>query len=742
MTKTKSTKRALLMSALSLLMCVSMLIGSTFAWFTDSVASGSNVITAGNLDIAVEYTLDGTNWNDLDGADDLFHKGLWEPGHTEVVALRIKNNGTLALKYVANMNIVNETVGKTKDGADIVLSDILTVDSIIMDTGAMGDVMLGVAFGDESTLQYTNTASFKNANVLGADEMLLPGTSKYLIVKVDMAETVGNEANHDGVHIPSIEFGINVLATQFTYENDSFGNQYDANAPEVEVVVDSTEELEAALTAGKKIIGVKGSVELAAAPAGQNRDMDHVTLVGLTDDATITVTGNGGGLDNLNLKDIKVVDSTFYIYENGENAWEFTYLELGGTATYTNVVFDDGVMSDGSRANFVNCTFNGHNNDSSAHGNVTMYGAWVYNGEATFTNCTFVGTRGLKVCDQYAGEVSNVVVDGCLFDTLSEKPGLAIDDRDANSFNIVIKNSFFINCQAGDQSNYIYETDNYTPVLENNKVFNNATVVASAEELKNALNTTGNIVIIEDIAVKDGSLVHTYNSTQDITINGNGATIESSASSVDAFQWEGGTIPAMSTIFSSADGSKVTVNDLSFTGTMSAIMLGHYQNATYNNYNTVLNNVNVIGAKVVSFSSNTAPAVCVYGTATLNNCNIYGTTLSELDTDPMWPVYDLAAVNYTDLTVNDSKIGSLLMWNQAKVTVADGTEVDTVVVRGNMNTTKYGLTIEAGATVGAIDLSGITDKAKINITIEDGANVGKIIANGVEYATLADWQNA
>ena len=236
MTKTKSTKRALLMSALSLLMCVSMLIGSTFAWFTDSVASGSNVITAGNLDIAVEYTLDGTNWNDLDGADDLFHKGLWEPGHTEVVALRIKNNGTLALKYVANMNIVNETVGKTKDGADIVLSDILTVDSIIMDTGAMGDVLLGVAFGDESTLQYTNTASFKNANVLGTDEMLLPGTSKYLIVKIDMPETVGNEANHNGTDVPEITFGINVLAAQFTSESDSFDNQYDKDAAYPELV--------------------------------------------------------------------------------------------------------------------------------------------------------------------------------------------------------------------------------------------------------------------------------------------------------------------------------------------------------------------------------------------------------------------------------------------------------------------------------------------------------------------------
>ena len=253
MTNVKSTRHALLMSAVALLLCFAMLMGTTFAWFTDSAASGSNVITAGNLDIVVEYTLDGTNWNNLDGATDLFQKGLWEPGHTEVVALRIKNNGTLALKYAANMNIVNETIGKTKDGANIVLSDILSVDSIIMDTGAMGDALLGVAFDDESTLQYTNTASFKNSNVLGTDETLLPGASKYLIVKVDMAETVGNEANHDGTNIPKIEFGINVLAAQLAYETDSFGNQYDKDA-KYPVKVKNADELKNAFENGDNVV--------------------------------------------------------------------------------------------------------------------------------------------------------------------------------------------------------------------------------------------------------------------------------------------------------------------------------------------------------------------------------------------------------------------------------------------------------------------------------------------------------
>ena len=230
MTKKRSTKRALLLSALSLLMCVSMLVGSTFAWFTDSVASGSNVITSGNLDIDVQYTLDGENWKNLNGANDLFKKGLWEPGHTEVVVLKVQNKGSLALKYVANMNIINEVVGKNKDGGNIVLSDILKVSTLTQATNDVGEIALMLAYMGENRVGYENTTSFKSANILMENQELHPGDAHYLFIKVDMAETVGNEANHDGKNASSIEFGINVLATQFTKENDTFGNQYDKDA--------------------------------------------------------------------------------------------------------------------------------------------------------------------------------------------------------------------------------------------------------------------------------------------------------------------------------------------------------------------------------------------------------------------------------------------------------------------------------------------------------------------------------
>jgi len=210
--------------------CLHKYILTTFAWFTDNAATGSNVITSGNLDVVVEYTLDGTNWNNLDGATNLFNKDLWEPGHTEVVALRVTNNGTLALKYTANMNIMSENIGKTKEGENITLSEILTVESVKLDTEADAKE----AFKGENNITYTTKTSFKDADVLGTkdSDILKQGESEYVVIKVDMAETVGNEANHNGEsqNIPKIEFGINVIATQFTYENDSFGNQYDKEA--------------------------------------------------------------------------------------------------------------------------------------------------------------------------------------------------------------------------------------------------------------------------------------------------------------------------------------------------------------------------------------------------------------------------------------------------------------------------------------------------------------------------------
>ena len=299
MTKQRSTKRALILSALSLLLCVSMLIGSTYAWFTDSVVSGSNVITSGNLDLEVQYTLDGDNWANLDGANDLFRKGLWEPGHTEVMALKIENKGSLAFKYAANMNIINEVVGINKDGGDIVLSEILTVSTLRMDGGAIGAALAGTIFSGEDAAIWNSTdvvtSSFKNGNVLANDNIVLAGEDAFVLIKVDMAETVGNEANHNGVDVPSIEFGLNVLATQYTYENDSFGNQYDKDAeyPEAPVIVSTVADLKAALAnGGNYVLGMDVAADANTAITVASGVEVTLDLNGHTISATADKTGN------------------------------------------------------------------------------------------------------------------------------------------------------------------------------------------------------------------------------------------------------------------------------------------------------------------------------------------------------------------------------------------------------------------------------------------------------------------
>ena len=110
MTKTRSTKSSLMTSVLALFLCFAMLLGTTYAWFTDSVTSANNIIKSGNLDIELDYW-NGTEWKDVKGASDILTNTLWEPGVTEIAYLRVANAGSLALKYQLGINIVSELGG-------------------------------------------------------------------------------------------------------------------------------------------------------------------------------------------------------------------------------------------------------------------------------------------------------------------------------------------------------------------------------------------------------------------------------------------------------------------------------------------------------------------------------------------------------------------------------------------------------------------------------------------------------
>ena len=120
MDKSKTTKRAWLTSALSVLACVAMLIGTTFAWFTGTAKTNVNKIQSGTLDVALEMLTKNEAgedvWVNAENQTLDFKKAeggagekiLWEPGCTyELPKLRVVNNGNLALKYKVQITGIN-----------------------------------------------------------------------------------------------------------------------------------------------------------------------------------------------------------------------------------------------------------------------------------------------------------------------------------------------------------------------------------------------------------------------------------------------------------------------------------------------------------------------------------------------------------------------------------------------------------------------------------------------------------
>ena len=123
--KVGGTKRALLTSVLALVLSLAMLAGTTFAWFTDTASTGVNRIVSGNLDVGLEYWGGAeSGWLTAENSEDLFDKNaLWEPGYTQIIYLRVANNGNLALTYAMQITPVHETVGVNVDGEEFKLSD-------------------------------------------------------------------------------------------------------------------------------------------------------------------------------------------------------------------------------------------------------------------------------------------------------------------------------------------------------------------------------------------------------------------------------------------------------------------------------------------------------------------------------------------------------------------------------------------------------------------------------------------
>lgn len=226
MTNAKNTKRALLASILSMMLCMAMLVGSTFAWFTDSVTSGKNKIVAGNLDVELYHTNGNVADEKVSETTPLFtdkdgNTILWEPGVMVYENLTVKNVGTLALKYKLTVNVGNfNTVGGKS------LKDVLKV--AILDSHFTGDRDAALALDYSSTV-----ADFEKIGAIDAEAT----DDEYAIVIYWEPGDNDNDYNlnngkkaDDNTDNLFIDLGVNLIATQNTVEKDSFDDQYDKDA--------------------------------------------------------------------------------------------------------------------------------------------------------------------------------------------------------------------------------------------------------------------------------------------------------------------------------------------------------------------------------------------------------------------------------------------------------------------------------------------------------------------------------
>ena len=295
----KSKKSALLLSFTSLLLCFAMLVGSTFAWFTDTATTGVNKIQAGNLDVKLEYKKSkDVPFAEANENTKVFDEtAQWEPGHVEYVVLKVSNEGNLALKYKLGINIANE-VGSTNVHDKIFkLSDHIYFAVIDGDQSTLGRDDLVAAATDSKPIKAGYTGAETQLYPKGDDNQL---SEKIVTLVVWMPKTVGNEANHKaGEPAPFVELGINVVATQLNHENDSFGSDYDefADYPEVQPVT-TLEQLQEVLT----------SDDIDGKTIKLYDNLDNVTNLRISDkDIALDLNGKSMKTEHLQVNGSKIV---------------------------------------------------------------------------------------------------------------------------------------------------------------------------------------------------------------------------------------------------------------------------------------------------------------------------------------------------------------------------------------------------------------------------------------------------
>ncbi len=276
----KTARKALMSSVTALLLCVTMLMGTTFAWFTDTATVSVNMIRSGTLDIelyyqnaaATEFSVADADTKDLfvskDGKDI-----LWEPGAASVCYLKIENLGNLSLRYV--LSVIGDDVITGSDGA--ALSKVLKTAAVEITEAEVGtfdrDTAIARATADdaEGLLNYK-----KNGE-------MLPEDVHYVAMVVYYPKEVGNVVdgalyNRSDVKLTT-ELYLSLVATQATVEFDSIDNLYDAGAllPEIPIVMDVEKAFNITVANGGS--ATYGSADIAVPAEAVEQDVNGILRV-------------------------------------------------------------------------------------------------------------------------------------------------------------------------------------------------------------------------------------------------------------------------------------------------------------------------------------------------------------------------------------------------------------------------------------------------------------------------------
>ena len=386
MNKIKSTKRALIMSAAAVLMSISMLIGTTYAWFTDTASTGVNKIVSGSLKVDIigedsDAHIDTLNFKNAAGAEG--EALLWEPGCRYLTeGFRIANKGNLALKWKAQVN-------KGATAANEGNFDLLDVIDFYLVTKAADGTKTETAL-DEFT------GNLKKAE-----------TSEVYYIKGVMKTTAGND--YQGLTLDGIT--ITVIATQDTVENDSFDNTYDEGA--IYPVIVAHDTLNSSLTLDD-LKDENGNISPVEVTLGNTATED---INYSQNNSGYTGKGVLLGSTNLNNYAAAPADAGEYKFTFKDGTITSAADGYGSIDNYKNTSVYM-LVPGNSDVVFENMTFNGV-----VSFDIQKYTApWSNLNSISFKNCVFNGII-IGTCP-----ASNVTFDGCTFNAYTNK-------TDANNSN-------------------------------------------------------------------------------------------------------------------------------------------------------------------------------------------------------------------------------------------------------------------------------------------------------------------